>query len=232
MRARLGGEGGFTLVEMIGVCVILGIVMAGLTTVFVSGSHSQLRLDRRLQAQQTARIALQAIRSDVHAGCAVNVTGGGTTLKIAFVPSAPAGQPALDSTDCGASSDTAAGYSWATWCTVADSTGGWSLYRTEDSATCDAATGTLEGEHFTSSTLFSTASTIAIEQYQTVAVNLPVLLPGGTGDGYTLGQSLALGNGVYQVTSSTTACPTASGGSTCTPGPCPVGQVCYPPAIQ
>jgi len=220
MRARAGDEGGFTLVEMIGVCVILGIVMAGLTTVFVGGTHSQIRLDRRLQAQQTARVALQAIRSDVHSACAANVAGSGTTLTVALVPDA-------GPTACGASSS----YSKVTWCTVADSTSGWSLYRSEDQIPCNAQQGTLEGEHLTSSTPFSTTSTIATERFQTVAINLPVRLPGGTGDGYTLGQTLAVGNGVYQAGGSTTVCSTTDT-TICQAAPCPLATVCYPANIQ
>jgi prepilin-type N-terminal cleavage/methylation domain-containing protein len=227
MRAILANrlrrdEHGFTLIEMVFVCLILGIVMAGLTAVFVSGTHSQLRLDRRTQAQQTARVALNAIRDDVHGACAANVTSGGAVLTLAAVPS-------TGSTACGADSS----YSKTTWCTAADSTGGWSLFRSEDGTACNSTSGTLEAQHLTTSTPFSTASTISVEQYQTVTVSIPVLVPGGTGgDEYTLGQALALGNGVYEHVGTTTAC-SVTDATVCTPGPCIYGAgTCYPPAIQ
>ena len=49
-------EGGYTLVEMLVVMAILGVVISGLTTIFVSGSHAELDLNRRFQAQQQARL--------------------------------------------------------------------------------------------------------------------------------------------------------------------------------
>lgn len=61
-----GDQAGYTLVELLAVMLILGIVLTGLTTAFVSGSHAELTLNRRFQAQQQARLALDRIRSDVH----------------------------------------------------------------------------------------------------------------------------------------------------------------------
>lgn len=218
----VGDERGFTLIEMVFVCLILGIVMAGLTVVFVSGTHSQLRLDRRTQAQQTARLALTAVRNDVHDACAANVGSSGAVLTLASVPS-------TGSTACGASS----AYSKTTWCTAADATGGWSLYHSTNATACNATSGTLAAQHLVSGTPFSTASTITVEQYETVTVTIAVLVPGGTGgDEYTLGQALALGNGVYQHTGTTTSC-SVTDSTVCIPGPCKYGNgTCYPPVIQ
>jgi type II secretory pathway pseudopilin PulG len=56
---------------MIVVMAILGIVMSSLTGVFVSGSNAELDLNRRFQAQQQARLALDQIRGDIH--CASQV---------------------------------------------------------------------------------------------------------------------------------------------------------------
>ena len=51
-----GGEEGYTLIELIVVMAILGTVVAGLTTVFVSGSAAELDLNLRFQAQQQGRL--------------------------------------------------------------------------------------------------------------------------------------------------------------------------------
>lgn len=217
---RIRDERGFTLVEMVAVCLILGIVMAGLTTVFVSATHSQLRLDQRFQAQQTARLALDALRRDVHGACAANVGGSGSTLTLALVPTG-------GSTQCGADPS----FPKTRWCTVADAYGGWSLYRSSGTATCDA-TASLEAQHLTTSAPFSTASTVPVEQFQTVTVTLPVRMPGGANAWYTLGQGLALANTVTQRTGAGTSCSTTNS-SICTPGPCSYpGTACYPPTIQ
>jgi prepilin-type N-terminal cleavage/methylation domain-containing protein len=77
------GERGYTLVEMLVVMSILGVVMAGLTSVFVSGSHAELDLNRRFQAQQEARLALGRITADLHCASAAEVDATYGYLKIA-----------------------------------------------------------------------------------------------------------------------------------------------------
>lgn len=77
-----GNERGYTLVEMLVVMSILGTVIAGLTTVFVSGSRAELDLNRRFQAQQQARLALDKIRVDLHCASAAEVDSTYGYLKI------------------------------------------------------------------------------------------------------------------------------------------------------
>jgi prepilin-type N-terminal cleavage/methylation domain-containing protein len=83
---RVRGELGYSLVEMLIVMVLMGIVMGGLTTIFVSGSRAQSELDRFFQAQQQARTALDEIRADVHCAWAAQATtsiNGYPGLKLA-----------------------------------------------------------------------------------------------------------------------------------------------------
>jgi prepilin-type N-terminal cleavage/methylation domain-containing protein len=65
-------QDGFTLVELLAVMVILSIVLTALTTVFISGSNAELQLNKRFQAQQGARMALDRIRRELH--CAKSLT--------------------------------------------------------------------------------------------------------------------------------------------------------------
>ncbi len=51
LRARLRGEAGYNLVEMLTVMVIMSVVFSGITSVFVAGSKAQNEQDRRFQAQ-------------------------------------------------------------------------------------------------------------------------------------------------------------------------------------
>lgn len=76
-------ERGYTLVEMLVVMSILGVVIAGLTSVFVSGSHAELDLNRRFQAQQEARLAMDKIKVDLHCASAAEVDATAGYLKIA-----------------------------------------------------------------------------------------------------------------------------------------------------
>ena len=61
---RLRGEDGYSLIEMITVMLIMSVVFAGITAVFVAGSKAQAEQDRRFQAQVTTRLALDKIRRD------------------------------------------------------------------------------------------------------------------------------------------------------------------------
>src|SRR5207253_4306851 len=62
------------------VMAILGVVVGGLTTVFVQGSRGEVDMNRRFTAQQNARAALLQLRTDIHVGCNASVTS--TTLLI------------------------------------------------------------------------------------------------------------------------------------------------------
>jgi type II secretory pathway pseudopilin PulG len=128
IKLRLRGEGGVTIVEMLTVMIIMSIVFAGITSVFVAGSKAAAEQDRRFQAQLTTRLALDKIRRDIH--CANDVTPFTTnavTLKI--------------STACGGD---------VSWCTVLVSgyTNRYRLYR-QLGTSCSSA-GTQIGDYLTS----------------------------------------------------------------------------------
>jgi prepilin-type N-terminal cleavage/methylation domain-containing protein len=110
------GESGYTLIEMLVVMTILSIVMTGLTTIFVSGSHAELDLNRRFQAQQEARLALDKIRTDIHCASAAEVDATYGYLKI-------------QEDNCSSTH--------VTWCAMASPTmtGRYALYRTTDTTT-------------------------------------------------------------------------------------------------
>jgi prepilin-type N-terminal cleavage/methylation domain-containing protein len=83
VRSRLGGEAGYSLVEMLTVMVIMGVVLGGITDVFVSGSKAQAEQDNRFQAELTTRLALDKIRRDIHCATTIqNYTSSFATLKI------------------------------------------------------------------------------------------------------------------------------------------------------
>jgi type II secretory pathway pseudopilin PulG len=118
IKRRLRGEGGTTIVEMLTVMIIMSIVFAGITSVFVAGSKAAAEQDRRFQAQLTTRLALDKIRRDIH--CATDVTPVTTTAVTLKVPTA-----------CGGD---------VSWCTLAVSgyTNRYALYR-QVGASCSSA---------------------------------------------------------------------------------------------
>ena len=115
-------ERGYTLIEMLVVMAILGVVMAGLTTIFVSGSHAEVDINRRFEAQQEARLALDKIRTDLHCASAAEIDATYGYLKIA-------------EDNCSAAH--------VSWCALTSPTmtGRYGLYRTTNTTTtrCTAA---------------------------------------------------------------------------------------------
>lgn len=139
VRRRLRFERGYTLIEMLTVLTIMSIVLTGLTALFVQGTNAERDVQQRFEAQQTARVALDKMRREVH--CASSAATTPTTGEQAVVTlSLP--------TQC----PTAGGNSQITWCTVSVSTNRWALYR-KPGATCDT-TGVRWADYLTASTIF------------------------------------------------------------------------------
>jgi prepilin-type N-terminal cleavage/methylation domain-containing protein len=69
---QLGGEGGYSLVEMITVMAILGVVLGGVVALFTAGIKADSDQNQRFQAQQDTRLALDKLRRDVHPACTIS----------------------------------------------------------------------------------------------------------------------------------------------------------------
>jgi prepilin-type N-terminal cleavage/methylation domain-containing protein len=118
---ELGGDAGYTLVELVVVMLIMGIVLLGLTTSFAAGLTAETGATRRAEAQANARIALNRMRIDIH--CASGAPApeenpyGGFTLTLTETPNT-----------CPSVTTTTAGVQW---CTIpaAGSTTQWQLFR-------------------------------------------------------------------------------------------------------
>lgn len=74
-------EAGYSLVELVVVLVILGTVLAGLTTAFVGGSKAEVEGNRRVQAQIQAAAAFDRLRRDVHCASSATISGADMTLS-------------------------------------------------------------------------------------------------------------------------------------------------------
>jgi prepilin-type N-terminal cleavage/methylation domain-containing protein len=171
---RLRAEGGYSLIEMLVVMVIMSIVFAGVTAVFVAGSKAQADQDRRFQAQLSTRIALDKIRRDIHCANDVNpYATNSVTLKI---------------TGCTGGD--------VSWCTVAVSgyTNRYALYRM--AGTSCSASGTKIADYLTTASAFpafthTTGSLAALQVDFIVSVKSST-----TVDSYDLGDTIYLRNSV------------------------------------
>ena len=157
---RLRGEQGFSLVEMVTVMAIMSVVLTGLTALFVQGSNAELDMNRRFEAQQDSRVALDKIRREIH--CAQGAT---TNPSSGEAPSLTLDLPG----QCPTAVDDA--QTNVTWCSVFVSTDRYRLYR-KLGVTCDA-TGVRWADHLTQSNLFAYQAASA-DSLGKVRVSFPV----------------------------------------------------------
>jgi prepilin-type N-terminal cleavage/methylation domain-containing protein len=192
---RLRGEQGFSLIEMVTVMAIMGVVLTGLTTLFVQGSNAELDMNRRFQAQQDSRVALDKIRREIH--CA---QGAATTPATGQAPTITLDLPGQCPTAVGAAQTS------VTWCSVLVSTGRYRLYRKVGVA-CNS-TGVRWADYLTQANLFQYQAASS-DSLARVRVSFPVDVK--TGDAtpqYRLCDHIVLRNTVRLGTPGTalTAC--------------------------
>jgi Tfp pilus assembly protein PilW len=168
------GEGGYSVFELLVVMAIMGVVMSGLTTIFVSGSKAELDMNKRFQAQTSDRLALDGLRKEIH--CASGATSTGSTLTLTM----PSG--------CKTASNTT-----ATWCTsqVGTSTTRYRLYRYQGAGTCTA--GVQWADYLTQASLF-TFTQQSSSSLAKVHVYLPISLNGTNKGRYYLQDDIYLRN--------------------------------------
>jgi prepilin-type N-terminal cleavage/methylation domain-containing protein len=206
-RMRAGAEGGFTIIELLIAMVILTIIMATLTSVLVSASHTEIDVNKRFQAQQNDRTGLDKVRREIHCGNAVTDTSGNSltpgTAYNAITVTLPAQCP------------TASGgvTTYATWCTSPSTLNisDWALFRVTSTSlpapTC-ASAGTVKWvDYLTTQTPFCLPDTThscgspavfkPTNSLPLLHVALPVNLngPASTKESYNLVDDIALKNG-------------------------------------
>jgi prepilin-type N-terminal cleavage/methylation domain-containing protein len=187
---RLRGERGFSLMEMITVMAIMSVVLTGLVSLFVQGSNSQIDLNRRFEAQQTARLALDRMRREIHCSKGASTDGGtgersAVTLRLAGHCKTAVGGVDTD----------------VTWCTAAAGTNLWALYR-KVGTTC-GTTGVKWGNSLTASAIFD-YQTQSAEQLAHLRVRFPVdLKVGDATPPYTLCDVIVLRNSYRRTAVST-----------------------------
>jgi prepilin-type N-terminal cleavage/methylation domain-containing protein len=178
VRRRLRGEDGYSLVEMLTVMVIMSIVFAGITDIFVAGSKAQSEQDNRFQAQLSTRLAVDKIRRDIH--CASDVSSYATTSVTLAITGCSGGN--------------------VSWCTspVTGYTSRFRLYRQLGSA-CTSNAGTMIADYLTSGAVFptnpTTAHTVGCGCLEALDVDFKVSLRrSATIAAYELGDTIYLRN--------------------------------------
>ncbi|MDP9303511.1 MAG: type II secretion system GspH family protein [Actinomycetota bacterium] len=172
---RLRAEAGYSLIEMLTVMVIMSIVFAGITAVFVSGSKAQADQDRRFQAQLATRFALDKIRHDIH--CASDVTPYATNAVTLTISGCSGGD--------------------ISWCTVAvsGSTNRYALKRVAGPAANCSTSGTKIADYLTSANAFPAfLHTVGCTCLASLRVDFVISLKGSTVGAYDLADTIFLRN--------------------------------------
>jgi prepilin-type N-terminal cleavage/methylation domain-containing protein len=89
LRRLLASERGYTLVELLQVTIILGVIMAALTALFVQASNAELDMNRRFQAQQGARVAVDRMRREIHCSSGISPAGSASTISVTIPSQCP-----------------------------------------------------------------------------------------------------------------------------------------------
>ena len=146
LRSRLARlareEGGYSLIEMLTVMGILGTVMGSLTAVFVSASSAQVDMNKRFEAQQHARVALDRLRRETHCSSSISPSGPAASVTLTFPSNLTPGS------FCGRLSGTQ-----VTWCAVSVSTTRYRLFRS-NSNPCGDAADAIYADYVTAPTVF------------------------------------------------------------------------------
>jgi prepilin-type N-terminal cleavage/methylation domain-containing protein len=89
IRRLLAQESGYSLIELVQVMAILGVVLTGLTVVFVRSTNAELDMNRRFQAQQTARVAVDKMRREIRCAKAIAPAGSSSAITVTVPAQCP-----------------------------------------------------------------------------------------------------------------------------------------------
>jgi Tfp pilus assembly protein PilW len=76
LGAHATSERGYTLIELVVVLAIFMTVVTALVSLFTSGAKAELDMNRRFEAQQNARLALDRMRRELHCSSGITATAG------------------------------------------------------------------------------------------------------------------------------------------------------------
>lgn len=169
----LRGERGQSLVEMLTVMLIMGVVIGGLTTLFVQGSNAELDLNARFQAQLNSRLALDKLRREIHCASVITPTGASSSVTLTL--------PAQCVTGSGS----------VTWCTQSVAANRYALYRIAGSS-CTG--GTQWADYITTASIFNYTAQ-SVSSLAKLHVDIPVNTnPANTLERYELVDDIVLRN--------------------------------------
>ena len=89
LRQRVAGQHGYTLLELLMVLAILGTITGAITTLFIQATNAEFEMNRRFQAQQAARVAVDKMRREIHCASAISPTGVSSSITVTIPGQCP-----------------------------------------------------------------------------------------------------------------------------------------------
>lgn len=89
LRRLSAQQGGYTMMEMLMVTIILGVIVGALTYLFVRASTAELDMNRRFQAQQAARLGVDKMRREIHCASLISPTGTSASITVTLPAQCP-----------------------------------------------------------------------------------------------------------------------------------------------
>jgi prepilin-type N-terminal cleavage/methylation domain-containing protein len=136
LKALLRDERGYSLMELLVSMSILAAVMTSVSILLVTATNQEVAMNRRFQAQTEARLGLDMMRREIHCAMSVSPSGASASVTLAIPATCP----------------TSGGNTSITWCTVANGSNRWGLWR-YPGASC-SGTGKRWADYLTSSSIF------------------------------------------------------------------------------
>jgi prepilin-type N-terminal cleavage/methylation domain-containing protein len=85
----LASERGYTLIELLQVTVILGVVLGAIMILFVNATTAEVDMNRRFQAQQNARVAVDRMRREIHCASVISPAGATSSITVTLPSQCP-----------------------------------------------------------------------------------------------------------------------------------------------
>lgn len=99
LARRLSAQVGYTLIELVVVMTIFMTVVTALASLFTAGARAELDMNRRFEAQQNARLALDRLRRELHCSSGLTALDGSplpatpvTAIKVSLPAQCPTAQ--------------------------------------------------------------------------------------------------------------------------------------------
>ena len=89
LRRLVCRDAGYTMLELLMVLAILGTVVGALTTLFVQATNAEFESNQRFQAQQSARLAIDKMRREIHCASAITPTGVTNSISVTLPSQCP-----------------------------------------------------------------------------------------------------------------------------------------------